>query len=796
MNRVFAAIGRGSVRFRWPIIILWVVVTVFAVRSLPSLASQVNNNNQDFLPASAPSVQAADLAKPLVGGTNQGVVPVVVTSASGAFDAADREALARLTTELKVPTVESVHFLAGKPQAVQLLVTSSTNAFDQTKDKTLVDDLTAAIGRADLPPGLEAHLSGQLATDVANQEKSSKQGNQIQSASLLFIILLLLIIFRSVLAPLVTLLPAVFSLALAGSFIGGLGAHGLKISFFTQILLIVLLLGAGTDYGLFLVFRVREEIENGRGHREAVAVAVAKVGESITASAGTVIIALLTLTLASFGIYHDLGIPLAIGIAVMLLAGLTLLPALLAVLGRAVFWPSKLAPRQHHEGLWGRVAGRLVQRPVLTLAVGVVAFGVLAVFVFAYKPGGFGGETTAPAGTGVAAGNAAVAKYFPRSSNNPTNVIMSFPRSAWDDPAQLEAVTRGLEASGAFTTVAGPLEAGGQPLTAAELTHLHDTLPPARTLVDEGRLTAPAGLSQTEYDAYLATARYLSPDGTTAQWEVGLAAGDPNSTAALNAIPHVRDEVTAVARSVGATASGVAGEAPALYDVSNISGGDLRHIIPIAVLAIGIVLALVLRSLIAPLYLIASVVLSYLASLGLAVIVFIKIGGDGGIVFLLPFLMFIFLLALGEDYNILVMTRIREEAARSPLKQAVVRAVGVTGPTVTSAGLVLAGSFAVLAIVGGSGNGNGQVREIGFGLAVGILLDTFVVRTVLVPATVILLGRWNWWPSAMGRHVEPDALEGGGGGDGGGGGGSPDGSGPVPDGGEAAPVLAGSGERT
>jgi RND superfamily putative drug exporter len=214
--------------------------------------------------------------------------------------------------------------------------------------------------------------------------------------------------------------------------------------------------------------------------------------------------------------------------------------------------------------------------------------------------------------------------------------------------------------------------------------------------------------------------------------------------------------VTRVAHLVGASASGVAGEAPALYDVSNISDHDLRHIVPVAVLAIGIVLALVLRSLIAPIYLILSVVLSYLASLGLSVIVFIKLGGSGGIVFLLPFLMFIFLLALGEDYNILVMTRIREEAGKRPLRQAVVRAVGATGPTVTSAGLVLAGTFAVLAVVGGSGPGNSQVRQIGFGLAVGILLDTFVVRTVLVPSTVSLLGRWNWWPSALGRHGHDD----------------------------------------
>ncbi len=202
-------------------------------------------------------------------------------------------------------------------------------------------------------------------------------------------------------------------------------------------------------------------------------------------------------------------------------------------------------------------------------------------------------------------------------------------------------------------------------------------------------------------------------------------------------------------KSTGAVASGVAGVAPALHDISSISVSDLKRIIPIAIIAIGILLALVLRSLVAPLYLIASVGVSYLAALGLSVLIFIKIGGSGGLVFFMPFLMFIFLLALGEDYNILVMTRIREEAHRLPLRQAVARAIEATGTTVTSAGLVLAGSFIVLTIAAGSGSGASQIRDIGLGLALGILMDTFLVRTLLVPSTVVLLGRWNWWPSKM-----------------------------------------------
>jgi len=159
----------------------------------------------------------------------------------------------------------------------------------------------------------------------------------------------------------------------------------------------------------------------------------------------------------------------------------------------------------------------------------------------------------------------------------------------------------------------------------------------------------------------------------------------------------------------------------------------------------------VLRSAIAPLYLILSVALSYLAALGVAVIVFIDLGHQAGLTFILPFLMFIFLLALGEDYNILVMTRIREEAHGRELQEAVVRAVSRSGPTITSAGVILAGTFAVLAFAGRSGPGGDQIEAIGFGLAIGVLLDTFVVRTVLVPAAALLLGRWNWWPSRLGR---------------------------------------------
>jgi putative drug exporter of the RND superfamily len=753
MNAFFDGLGRFTVKFRWLIVVVWLVGTFASVHYLPSLASQVNNDNSAFLPPSAPSTIASNLAEPLIGKST--LVPVIIVAVrnDGTITPADSQALVRLAAAAKdVKNVARVQYVGTSKDghAAQLLAEANIAGFSPGPSLDVVNGLTAAFAKADAPAGLQFHLAGTVATNVANQQQSKAAGNKTQLATIVFIIVLLLFVFRSVLAPLVTLLPAAIVLQVSGAFIGELGSHGLKISQVTQLLLIVLILGAGTDYGLFLVFRVREGIRSGMAPNDAVARAVSRVGESISASAGTVILALLTLLFASFGIYHDLGVPLAIGIAVMLVAGLTLLPALLSILGRAVFWPSKIVAGELHESWWGRVAQRVVARPALTLSIGLVVFGALALGSFFYAPAGFGGDLSAPSGTDAAAGNAALAKYFPQASSNPTNLILRLADPVWKDTAAVVSAEHQLQTTGLFDALSGPLNPAGAPIPPATYVHLHQTLGnpallPAVPTPGSPGAEIPAAL----YDAYRATARFVSPDGHTIQFEAGLTAGDAGSTPALNAVPAIREALTGVQHSIGASASGVAGEAPALYDVSSISDSDLIRIVPIAILAIGILLALVLRSLIAPLYLIASVLLSYLAALGLASILFIKLGGSGGLTFLLPFLMFIFLLALGEDYNILVMTRIREEAHHFPLRDAVVRAVGASGPTITSAGLVLAGTFLVLAVTGGSGGGGSQIRDIGLGLALGILMDTFLVRSLLVPSTVSLLGRWNWWPGKL-----------------------------------------------
>ena len=718
---------------------------------------------------------------------------MVAARSSGPLTAADVAALSTLQGRLRtVSGVSKVLDLGRSPdgQAEQLVVLAAQNGGDQNQTTTLVDALRSEIAQSGLPAGLHAHLAGAIAVVVDQQKASGNTGNQVQDLSSVFIIVLLVLIFRSLTLALVTIAPAVFSVLIAGPLVAEAAQHGLQVSPLAQYLMIVLVLGAGTDYGLFLVFRVREELrvaQHGEESydtagfggalravgrdmvhprepaRRAIVKSVTRVGESITFSAATVIAAVLTLLLASFPFYSNLGVPFAIAIGVILVAGLTLLPALLSIrlsllavkrtIFKAVFGRPKLLPwniqGSGKAGLWGRIAGRIVRYPAPTLLIGLFFFGGLAFAVLGYQASGFGGNTSAPAGSDSATGNTLLARHFPQSSANPTSLIFRFSKPVWDDPAPLAAATSQLQASDLFTQVTGPLNPVGAPLTPAEFSALHAQLGPAAALP----AAPPPGLKVpvAAYEAYRATSNYVTPDGQTVQYSAGLKAGDPGGTPALNAVPAIRAKTTAVAASIGAADSGVGGEAPALYDISSISNSDLARVIPIAILAIGLLLALVLRSLVAPLYLIASVGLSYLAALGLSVLLFVEIGGSAGLVFFLPFLMFIFLLALGEDYNILVMTRIREEAQRLPLGRAVTRALSLTGTTVTSAGLVLAGTFVVFGVVAGGQPGGSQFRDIAFGLALGILMDTFLVRTLLVPSTVVLLGRWNWWPSRMSR---------------------------------------------
>jgi putative drug exporter of the RND superfamily len=748
---LFAALGRFSVRHRFAIILGWVALAVVAATLLPSISSVERGSNSQFLPSSAPSARANVLAAPFQSDSSSQATFVAATKDGRPLSAADDAAIGRAESAMRrVSKVSGVVDLGPSPNGrarsalVEVGVRTSRGGKEIT---TAVSDLRAAIATAGAPAGLAMHLTGALAQSADEQNQSNHIQTLTEVLSIVFIVVLLLITFRALLAPLIALFPSIVALFVAGPVVA-LSTHiGVQVSDLTPILLTVVMLGAGTDYGLFLIFRLREELRRGRTVHDGVAVALCKVGESITFSGFTVMAALAAVVVSAFGLYQGLGPALAVGIAVALAANLTLLPALLAVFGRATFWPRTPVPGPVRHGAWGRIAARVVARPVATLIIGVVIFGGLSLTMFAYAPTGFG-DQSAPGNSDSARGQALLIANYPSAEANPTSVLFRLPSSIWADPSLLTRIQTELEATGKFRQVEGPLDFNGHSVTPTALAAAHDALS-AQGPASDLPLQPPRGtaISALVYDAYRSTAQTISPDGRTLQYETELTAGRGYTPAAASAIPAVRTAVSGVAWSVGAKDSGVNGYAASAADVGSISTSDLMHIVPIVLLVLALLLAIVLRSLVAPLYLVASVGLSYLASLGLCVLVFQILRGESGINFVLPFFMFIFILALGQDYNILVMTRIREEAQCAPLRVAVRRAVEATGTTVTSAGLILAGTFGVL-----TATGDTQVQEIGLGLAAGILLDTFFVRTLLVPSVVVLLGRWNWWPSALARQ--------------------------------------------
>ncbi len=397
IDAIFGAIGRFAVRFRWLVVLLWIAAAFAAITQLPSLSSVTQSNNSKFLPASAPSEHAAQLAAPF-GTANLLPIPVLAARPGAPLTPADIAAMTALQGKLRSVTgVKNVLYLGISPDghAEQLVVLAMQPGGNPNATTDLVDALRAKIAQAGLPAGLQAHLAGDIAIQVDQQKASGNTGNKVQDYAAILIIVLLVLIFRSLTLALTTLAPAFVSGLIAGPLVAEAAKHGLQVSPLAQYLMIVLVLGAGTDYGLFLVFRVREELR-ARQHgqqgasfpgsagaggsvlsdlihprpeaRDAIIRSVTKVGESITFSAATVIAAVLTLLLASFPFYSNLGVPFAIAIGVILVAGLTLLPALLSIrlsllavkrtIFRAIFGRPKLLPWNiQGAGRPGRGAG-------------------------------------------------------------------------------------------------------------------------------------------------------------------------------------------------------------------------------------------------------------------------------------------------------------------------------------------------------------------------------------------------------------------------------------------------------
>ena len=697
---VFAELAKVVIRFRWLVVAAWVIGVIAANRLLPDITAVTHSSNAQFLSASSPSVQASRLAAPFRTVDPSQTATIVASRPGGSLTDADLAAMKRLEQAVsQVPGLSQVKDGGISPDGGATTATVIVPA-EISSSNIATDEVVAAVrarfAQSAQPPGLQIHLTGPLA--VSADSRSETGAGAITRYTLLFVIVVLFVVYRAALAPLITLVPAALVVIVSGRLIAAImGGAGIAVPPSTQPLLVVLLLGAGTDYGLFLCYRFREELARGSDAHAALVMAEARVGQAITFSVLIVAAALLTMLLAPSGIYQGIGPSLAIGIFVMLGAALTLMPALLAIFGKAAFWPVLPKPGPVRAVLWGRVAEYVVRRPRVTLGLGLVLFGVLAAGLIGFH---VTSELSSPppAGSDSAAGAAEVADHFPPPVRT-DQLLLRFGASV----ERSEIISRAraqLAGASAFQRVSDP---------------------------------------------------QFSPDGRTVLFPVVLRAGPIGSTSAADAVPLAEDAAAAVARQTGAQVYGVAGPDASLHDVLELSNLSLIYVAPALLVLILLLLAMMLRSLVAPIYLALTVGLSYLSSLGFAMIAFVHLGGAQGLVFILPLLMFVFSIALGEDYNVLVMSRIREEAQHTgSLSDALTCAIGITGTTVTAAGIILAGAFVALGFAGGSS----QTQQLGLSVAFSVVLDTFFVRTLLVPSIAMMLGRWNWWPSMLSRAAE------------------------------------------
>lgn len=673
---------------KWIVLGIWILILVALFPLASKFESAQSNEPSSFLPGAAESVTVLDLQEKFPGGD---VTPAVaVALREGGLTAADRAALAKATATFNDPLpkgVEPPGLVPGpvsKDGTAQLLIANlkvdgdSDLLLDEVTK--LRDDLAAAA-----PPGLVVKVTGPAGISADAIEVFGGINTNLLLATVLLVFFLLLIIYRS---PVFWILPLI-ALGFAEITVRALGYliadAGVIVNGQSAGILLVLVFGSGTDYALLLTARYREELRRTEDKHEAMAIAIKRAGPAIVASAGTVIAALLCLSIAEVNGTAGLGPIGALGVAVAMLVMITALPALLLLGGRWAFWP--FIPRygstgsNETQGWWRRVADRVAIRPRATWVTTAVILAACCFGLLSYSPSltsadDFRGDVQSIQGQEL------INTAFPAGSSAPTNVIV--PATA--DQAKVVAAIK-----------ATPGVSSLRPVSKGEPGVLYDV-----TLTDPPY----SGKAYATIDA-------LRDAGKKAGGQ-GVLVGGPTATEA---------------------------------DLDAASQRDLKLLIPIVLIVVVIILGLLLRAISAPLILIATVILSFLASMGIACLVF-DLWGFAGESPALALFGFIFLVALGVDYNIFLMARVREETEQFGTREGMLRGLAVTGGVITSAGIVLAGTFAVLAVLPLV-----SITQIGFLVAFGVLLDTLVVRTLLVPAIVLDLGDRTWWPSALWRRA-------------------------------------------
>jgi putative drug exporter of the RND superfamily len=696
----------GGRRTKFAVIAVWLLVLVAIGPLAGKFEDAQENDPADYLPANAESVKTLDRLDGFPSDDEAEAITVfhrdggltdedtaAIQQVRGAINTRVRAAINSVRPETVAETGPAQISGDGATALLTTPITVPEAASGDAED--LLTDTPEEIKNelGSLPSGLEAKVTGPAGFAADAVEVFNDINGTLLFATAGLVLLLLIVIYRS---PIFWVIPF-FSVLLAEVITRGLGYlladAGVTVTGQSGGILPVLVFGAGTDYALLMVSRYREELRRNEDKHDAIRVTLRRTSPVILASGGTVIAALLTLSLAEVTGTAGLGPIGALGIAMAMLAMLTILPALLTVSGRRAFWP--FIPRvgtvgaDETHGVWRRIGERVARTP---RRVWVGATAVLAVMMtgLVFLNSDLTTGNMFRNDVDSVEGQRLLEAGFPAGTNAPTNVLVA-------DPDRVDAVRTAVAGADGVAEVSPQVERG------------------------------PAG----------------------AKLEVTLE-DDPYSTAGFDQIPGIRD----AAREVAGEGVLVGGPTAEEHDLRQSSARDNRLIVPIALFVVFLILAGLLRAIVAPLVLIATVILSYLAALGIGAFFFENVFDFPGMGPDLPLFAFVFLVALGIDYNIFLMARVREETLTHGTRDGMVRGLAVTGTVITSAGLVLAGTFSTLAVLPLV-----FLTEIGFVIAVGILIDTFIVRSLLVPALMLEIGDEIWWPSALASQARREREE-------------------------------------
>jgi RND superfamily putative drug exporter len=696
---MFAALGRFVTRFRWYVLGAWVLTAVIVVMVAPALTS--TTDEAEFLPRHYESIKAANIQdKEFPTQTQPGAILVFDRTDGGKLNAADSANVEKVVTGLNAKLDQKIYKLvfsrgAAQPPSENGLV--QLGVIGLAKNATGFDTpaIDAARGlRKDAKPlvegtGLRLQMTGAAPQSLDSEDSSAKTLQIVVGATFLLIIVLLALIFRSVL---ICLLP-LFTVFVASQIATGLIAWAndvfdLKADSSISVIMLVVMYGVGTDYILFLLFRYRERMRMGDEPRAAILSSMQRAGEAIASAGGAVIVAFMALVLSSLSIFRSIGPSLAIAVGVTLVAALTLVPALVTLLGKALFWPSKNWRKEPENARFAAIGDRLGKRPGIFAAASGLVLAVLAIFALGFNPT-FDFNSSLPKDVESTEALATLQKSLPDGSTDPATVMLT--------------------------------STGDQELTSDQLTGFKGAIGKATGVatVDDG---------------------VLSPNKKAAAFSVVLDK-DPGSDAS---IANVKGPIRTAAHEAApeGTEAYVGGTTSVFVDMQKAMARDYAVVFPVAAIVIMLILGLLLRSLVAPWYLMVSVGLGFAATLGATVLVIQHVKGDSGLIFLLPIYIYLFVVALGTDYNILMIARLREEAREGrPPREAAAEAVKHAGPTIAAAGLILAGTFATFML-----GGNSLIVSLGFALSFGIFVAAFVMAMFFTPALTALIGHTAWWP--------------------------------------------------